>query len=124
MKYLWAVYVGTLLIIGGSQSLYKVSSDSGGFISQFGPLTLAILLAVGVLGKLQQKPVFYRAIWRGLFWSMAASIPGLIGLSIYQLINSVNAGIPVVFFILAILLIPATRQLFHYAYRSPRAWGD
>ena len=114
MKYLWSIYVSLLLILGIGRMVQKIITETGGFGSRYGPLLLAAIVALGVLGYVFQRPIARHWVWKGVFWLLAVVSVGLLLLGVYLLFSVGPGAYPGVGLIMGLLvvLLPGQWQLF------------
>lgn len=123
MKRAWSVYIAVLLALALGRMAQKIMTETGGFGSRYGPLILAVILALGVLGAIYEKAFIHRWMWIALFWTLAIASAGLLILAGAQLLEGSYPLGGMILGLLA-LLAPGGWQLFRYAHRSPRVWGE
>lgn len=122
MKYVWFVYIGLLLLLSFERMAQKIITETGGFGSRYGPVMVAAIIAVGVLGYVFQKPIARRWVWKAVFWLLAIASVGLFALGVYLLFTGSYQPAGLTLGIL-LLLLPGQWQVFGYAYRSSPVWG-
>ena len=111
-----------LILAGAGRLIQKVTTDTGGFASRYIPLLVAVLLVIGVLSYIYQKPLGRAWFWRAVFWVSTIASTCAVTFSFY-LAFFVNALIPAAVLVSVVLLIiPAQRQIWQYSYRSISLW--
>ena len=125
MKYIWSIYVGLLLVLGLGRMVQKIITETGGFGSRYGPVILAIIIALGVLGYVFQRPIARNWVWKVVFWLLVIAGVGMLVLAVYLLLSVGRGSYDVAGLLLGLLvvLLPGQWQLFGYAYRSSPLWG-
>ena len=124
MKYLWFIYAGLLLVLGFGRMVQKIVTETGGFGSRYGPVLVAMVIALGVIGYVFHRPIAWNWVWKGVFWLVAIAIVGMGVVAVYLLFSVGSGSYNVVGLLvgLLVILLPGQRQLFGYAYRSPSLW--
>ena len=126
MKYVWSIYIGLLLILGFGRMVQKIITETGGFGSRYGPAIAATIIAIGVFGYVFQRQIARNWFWKAVFWLLAIASAGLLAFVVCLLFSAGSGSYRSVGLIIVVLLVlsPAQRQLFGYAYRSPQLWGS
>ena len=118
------LYCAVLLFVGYGQMLRKLTSDTGGPISQFAPPLLATFLVMGIAAHLNQKAVFSQWFWKLLFGILSIGSMGVLLLAVYY---AFSQGMALVWQALTLatvlLLFPALLFLRRYAFYSP-VWSE
>ncbi|BDY04479.1 hypothetical protein [Ferrimonas sp. YFM] len=123
--YHW-VYMALLLLLALGRLFQKVSTDTGGPASRYLPLMVAVLLALGVMGYVRQRPIFRRHWWRALFWLLSVGWLSLACLTLYLLFalpGGAVAGAGVSALVL-LAISPGTWAIYQYAYCCPKLWPE
>ena len=125
MKYLWSIYAGLLLILGFGRMMQKIMTETGGFGSRYGPVLIATIIALGVIGYVFQQRIAWNWAWKGVFWLLALASVGMGVVAVYLLFSVGPGSYGVVGLLvgLLVILLPGQRQLFGYAYRSSSLWS-
>ena len=125
MKHLWSIYAGLLLVLGFGRMVQKIITDTGGIGSRYGPVLVAMIIALGVLGYVFQRPIARNWVWKGVFWLLAIASVGMGGVAVYLLFSVGPGSYNVVGLLMGLLvvLLPGQWQLFGYAYRSSSLWS-
>lgn len=122
MKHVWSFYSSVLIVLALARMVQKIVTETGGFGSRYGPLILAGVLALGIVGYVFQTPFAHRWVWMAIFWLLAIVSAGLLILAASLVLDGLarTAGL-----IVGILLVlaPGQWQLFRYAHRSSSLWG-
>ena len=119
----WWVYTTATLILGYGQMIRKISADSGGFTSRYGPAFAATMLAVGVIALLLQKPLFRQWFWKIVFGIFVLASSVGFGFGLYLLfVQDVPDWLILLLVGGAVYLIPGEIQLYRYAFRSGALW--
>lgn len=125
MRFYHWLYVGLLLSLTTGRILQKITTDTGGFVSRYVPLIVALILLTGFISYAKQKPLFKRWCWEGILWLSVASSAALLGFAMYLLLSLGGSGLLFSGFLLlgALLLIPAQLALYRYARCSAALWA-
>ena len=125
MKYLWSIYAGLLLVLGFGRMAQKIITETGGFGSRYGPVLVAMIIALGVLGYVFHRPIARPWVWKVVFWLLAIASVGMVILAVYLFFSVGPGSYNVVGLLMGLLvvLLPGQWQLFGYAYRSSSLWS-
>lgn len=121
--YIYWAYLGLLLFLSVTRLMQKVIAGAGGFSSRYIPLIITIIIVVGVVGYIFQKPIFKRWFWVTYFWLISVTIAALALFSFYvTAVSGINSKLGLVMLSVAILLLPALSVLYKYAFKSQVLW--
>ncbi|MBC2607522.1 hypothetical protein [Pelagicoccus albus] len=124
MRLIHWLYVTALFVPAIARLAQKVSTDTGGFTSRFGPLLAVLLLAAGFIGYRQKKAILISSFWRWIVGLLGFGFVGLFSFGIYLFIF---VGKPVlaeaaVITITSLAAIPALISLFKYSKPNNDIW--
>ena len=123
MKLHWLLYVLLLLTLGVGQTARKLVTDTGGVLSQFGPLVLSLVVVLGLVAACLNKPVLRCWVWQSVSWVLIAGAVGLVVFALYLVVSGAPWVIVALPVMSVLLLMPALQKLFVYAFKSPRVWA-
>lgn len=121
MRLLHWLYIMILLTPAVIRLVQKVSTDTGGFASRYGPLIVALILVAGFVGYILNKPLLTRRLWRFCFWLFTVVAFGL-------LIFAINLAGSAVWFEAILILVgaiaatPALVSMHKYSSPNHSVW--
>lgn len=123
MKWYWKLYLLLLLLAGYGQMLRKILTDTGGFSSRYSAAIVATLLVVSLVAKLRELPILKRWLWQvlSIVLGLACVLGGLFVVYLTLIGVYYSAGLLT---LAVLLLLPATGQIYQYAYKSPLIWAN
>ncbi len=124
MKYVWYIYIITLLSLGIARMIERILKDSGGFSSQYLPLLLIAILSIGVYASINNKPLLKSWFWKFFYW---LSIVISFSITAFALYLAMFKGIGIfpwllVPILITLFLIPAQIKIKEYGFKSPEVW--
>lgn len=121
--YIYWVYLGLLLFLTVARLMQKVIVGAGGFASRYIPLIITIIIVVGVIGYIFQKPIFKRWFWMTYVWLISVIIATLTLYSFYVIaVSGVKSKLGLVMLSVALFLLPGLSVLYKYAFKSHVLW--
>ena len=125
MKYVWNIYIITLLSLGVVRMIERILKDSGGFSSQYLPLLLIAILSLGVYGSINNKPLLKSWFWQCFYWLSIVISFSLTTFALYLATFVGVSALPwfLVLIFITLLLIPAQIKINEYGFKSPEVWS-
>lgn len=126
IRFHYAIYAVVLLGVGVARMVQKTTNDEGGIISQYGPLALACLMSVCVVGYSLRAPILKRCFWRVLLFTLVAVDCLAVAFTAYLSINAVSLfEVPVTIILGALLLtLPAQVIMYYYSHNRNSIWYE
>ncbi|MBU2877052.1 hypothetical protein [Aliiglaciecola lipolytica] len=124
MNILHWLYIAVLLVPAIIRLVDKVASDTGGVVSRYSPLFVALILCLGVVGYVTRTPIFRRGFWLLWFWLLNIMLLSVLIYFIFTLLsNTVEIYVALCWFLLLIVWIaPAQRCIYLYVYKQKKLW--
>ena len=116
------MYISIFMILGCARMIERITKDSGGFWSQFGPLICATLVGIGIVSWRRKTAAINLWFWRAVHAIIGFAFVVSLAFSLYLTATSAYA-VAGRLFIITLILAPAFYGLFQYSYRSPAVWG-
>lgn len=121
--YICWLYLGLLLFLAVVRLMQKIIADTGGFASRYIPLIIIIIIVVGVIGYILQKPILKRWLWMTYFWLISVATAAMAFFSFYVIaISGAKSKLGLGMLSVALILIPALSVLYKYAFKSQVLW--
>lgn len=126
IRFHYVIYAVALLGVGVTRMVQKTTNDEGGIISQYGPLVLACLMSVCVVGYSLRAPILKRYFWRVLLFTLVAVDCIAVSFTAYLSINAVSLfQRPVMLTWGALLLtLPAQVIMYYYSHNRNSIWYE
>ncbi len=123
LQWYWYGYFVLLLSAGLVQMLRKILTDTGGFPSRYSAIIVAVWLIAALCAKARGIRLWKAWPWQALYYVLATMICVGLLYAAYLLLSGVIPSAALLLAAIA-LLLPATQQLRHYAFRSPDIWRE
>lgn len=118
---LWWGYVAVLITAGAARMIERIQIGAGGFVSRFGPLVGAIIVASAIVLWRRRRAAIGVWLWRAVYGVVVlAALTGL-AYSAFLFAASVHGPATIVL-LAALLLMPGLWALHHYSYRASAVW--
>lgn len=120
---LWTIYALALAGLGLARTIEKITRDSGGFPSRYGPALGALTVAVGVIAYAWKRPIARAWVWKSVFILLCLAQLGLLTLLGFQI--AIDGGPAHVLALIGgaiALAIPSQVALWRYGFRSAPIW--
>ena len=108
--------------IGYGRMFERIVRASRGFWSQFGPPLGAMILAIGLICWLYDRPLLNVWVWRGVLTCLV--LGQLLAIVFAAYLVGMGIYVPAALMIsISVVLIPAYIALHQYSYRSSEIWN-
>lgn len=124
MNILHWLYLAVLLVPAIIRLVDKVASDTGGVVSRYSPLFIAVVLCLGFVGYVTRTPIFRRGFWLLWFWFSNIILLSVFTYFIFTLLsNTTETHVALCWFLLLIVWIsPAQSCIYLYVYKQKKLW--
>ena len=124
MKYIWNIYIFTMLSFGIARTAKRIFRDSGCFSRQYLPLILSAIFGLGVYGCINKKPLFKLWFWKAFYWFSIIISFSLLAFALYFALavggsSLLWSGLLV---LVCLFIITAQVKIIEYCFKSPQVW--
>lgn len=113
-----------MLSLGLVRAIERTFNDKGGFASQYLPIIFCGLFALGVYGRINQKPMFKLWFWKSYYYFSIILSISLLAFALYLALVS-KGGVPLwaeALVLVTLFIIPAQFKLKEYCFKTTHLW--